>query len=115
MGASRVFIGPLLSIVVSVLAGIGLAVFEGEPGNDTGVTAVGLALAALVAVLLDGSGRLLRAAAIAVLVAIWIPILEIAVPGSYGPAIPFALSAIGAVIGWVLVRGLARLPGDTAR
>lgn len=116
MGANRVYIGPLLSIVVAVLAGIGLAILDSQPGyDDTGVTAAGLALAALVAVLIDGSGRLLRVAAIAVLVGIWIPILEIAEPASYGPLLSFVFSTVGAFVGWVIVRGLARPPGDAAR
>lgn len=109
MGANRVYIGPLLSIVVAVLAGVGIAYMDSRPGyDDTGVTAAALAIAALVAVLLEGSGRVLRVAALAVLVGIWIPIFEIAAPGTYGPLLAFVFSAVGAFIGWVIVRGLAR-------
>lgn len=109
MGAARVFIGPLISIVVAVLAGIGLALLDSQSGfDDTGITAAGLAIAALVAVVIEGSGRLLRVAALAVLVGIWIPILEIAAPGSYGSLLSFVFSTVGAFIGWVIVRGLAQ-------
>jgi hypothetical protein len=112
VGANRVFIGPLLSIIVAVVAGIGIAIMDNQPGyDDTGVTAAALAIAALVAVLIEGSGRVLRVAAIAVLVAIWIPILEIAAPGTYGPLLSFVFSGVGAFIGWVIVRGLARPSG----
>jgi hypothetical protein len=116
MGNSRGWLGPLLSIVVAIGAGIGIASIDSRPGwDDTGVTAAMLAIAALVAVLIEGSGRVLRVAAIAVLVGIWIPILEIAAPGTYGSLLAFVFSAVGAFIGWVIVRGLARpTPDDTA-
>ena len=111
MDGNRGYIGPLLSIVVAVGAGLGIAYLDSRPGyDDTGITAAGLAIAALVAVLIDGSGRLLRVAAIAVLVGIWIPVFEIAAPGTYGSLLAFVFSAVGAFIGWVVVRGLARPP-----
>ncbi len=109
MAGNRVFVGPVLSIVVAVVAGIALAYLDSQPGYDaTGVTAAGLAIAALVAVLIEGSGRFVRVAALAVLVGIWIPIIEIAAPGTYGSLLSFVFSAVGAFIGWVIVRGLAR-------
>ena len=113
MGGNRVFIGPSVSIVVAVVAGVGLAYVDSQPGYDaTGVTAAGLAIAALVPVLIEGSGRVVRVAALAVLVGIWIPIIEIAAPGTYGSLLSFVFSAVGAFIGWVIVRGLARPSGD---
>ena len=112
MGSNRVFIAPAASIVLAIVAGIGIAMIDNQPGyDDTGVTAAGLAIAALVAVLIEGSGRVLRVAAIAVLVGIWIPIFEIAAPGTYGSLLSFVFSAVGAFIGWVIVRGLARPTG----
>jgi hypothetical protein len=112
MAARWWFLGPLLAIAVAVAAGLGLAVLDSQPGyDDTGVTAAGLAIAALIAVLIEGSGRVLRVAALAVLVAIWIPILEIAAPGTYGPLLAFVFSSVGAFVGWVIVRGLTR-PAD---
>lgn len=112
MGANRVYIGPLLSIAVAVLAGLGIAFMDARPGyDDTGVTAAALAIAAGVAVLIEGSGRVLRVAALAVLVGIWIPTFEIAAPGTYGPLLAFVFSAAGAFVGWVIVRGLTRPQG----
>jgi hypothetical protein len=113
--ASRGVLGPILALVVAVVAGIGIAVIDSRPGwDDTGITAALLAIAALVAVLIEGSGRVVRVAALAVLVAIWIPILEIAAPGAYGSLLAFVFSGVGAFIGWVVVRGLTRPAGDGA-
>ena len=76
----------LIAIVVAIAAGIGLVILDSSPGYDaTGITAIGLAIAAFVVVLIDGSGRALRVAMLAVLVGIWIPVLEIAPPGTYAP------------------------------
>jgi hypothetical protein len=116
MGANRVFIGPAISIVVAVGAGLGIAFLDSQPGYDsTGITAVGLALSTLIAVLIEGSGQALRAAALAVLVGIWVPIFEISSPGSYGSLLSFVFSTVGAFIGWVIVRGLVQASrGDSA-
>ena len=112
MGSSRAWLGPVLSLVVAVVAGIGIADVDSRPGWDsTGITAGALALAALIAVLIDGSGRAVRVAAIAVLVGIWIPILEVATPGTQ-PLIAFVFSGVGAFVGWVIVRGLAKPPTE---
>jgi hypothetical protein len=112
MRANRAYLAPLISIVLAVAAGLGIAYLDSRPGyDDTGVTAAALAIAALVAVLIEGSGRALRVAALAVLVGIWIPIFEIAAPGTYGPLLAFVFSAVGAFVGWVIVRGLSRPPG----
>ena len=111
MGSSRAWLGPVLSLVVAVVAGIGIAYVDTRPGWDsTGITAGLLALAALIAVLIDGSGRAVRVAAIAVLVGIWIPILEVAAPGANGPLLAFVFSGVGAFVGWVIVRGIAKPP-----
>jgi hypothetical protein len=111
MGSRAGVLGPLLSIVIAIVAGIAIAYVDSRPGwDDTGITAAALAIAALIAVLIEGSGRPVRAAAIAVLVGIWVPILEIAAPGSNGPLLAFVFSGVGAFIGWVIVRGLTRRP-----
>jgi hypothetical protein len=109
MGSSRGLVGPLVSIVVAIGGGLAIAVIDSRPGWDsTGITAGLLAIVALVAVLLEGSGKPLRAAAIAILVGIWIPILEISAPGANGPLLAFVFSGVGAFIGWVAARGLRR-------
>ncbi|MGH7733109.1 MAG: hypothetical protein ACREOE_05245 [Gemmatimonadales bacterium] len=111
--ASRGVLGPILGLIVAVVAGIGIAYVDSRPGWDsTGVTAAALAIAALVAVLLEGSGRVVRVAAIAVLVGIWIPIFEINTPGVNAPLVAFVFSGVGAFIGWVVVRGLTRPAPD---
>jgi hypothetical protein len=105
---------PLVAILVSVVGGIGIAFLDSRPGyDDTGITAGLLAIAALIAVVIEGSGRVVRVVAIAVLVGIWIPIFEIAAPGTYGSLLAFVFSTVGAFIGWVVVRGLARPPAGT--
>jgi hypothetical protein len=112
IAGSRRVLGPVLALVVAVAAGIGIASIDTRPGwDDTGITAALLAIAALVAVLIEGSARVVRVAAIAVLVGIWIPILEIAAPGTYGSLLAFVFSGVGAFIGWVIVRGLTRPAG----
>ncbi len=106
---SRALVGPLLALVVAIGAGLAIGYMDSRPGwDDTGITAGALAVAALVAVLIDGSGRVVRVAAIAVLVGIWIPIFEMSTPSSSGSLLAFVFSAVGAFVGWVVVRGLAR-------
>jgi hypothetical protein len=116
VAGSRGVLGPILALIVAVVAGIGIASVDTRPGwDDTGITAGLLAIAALVAVLIEGSGRVVRVAAIAVLVGIWIPILEIAAPGTSGSLLAFVFSGVGAFIGWVVVRGLTRpAPDDSS-
>jgi hypothetical protein len=109
------FIRPLVSIVVSVAGGIAIALLDSRRGyDDTGITAGLLAVAALLAVLIEGSGRVVRVVAIALLAGIWIPIFEIAAPGTYGPLLAFVFTTVGAFIGWVVVRGFPRPPGGGA-
>ena len=102
----------LIAIAVAVLAGLGLLVLDSSPGYDaTGITAIGLAIAAFLVVLIDGSGRILRVATLAVLVGIWIPVLEIAPPGSSGSLIALGFASAGAVAALVLLRAM-RPPRD---
>ena len=114
-GGSRGLIVPFLSIAIAIGGGLATAIIDNQPGWDsTGITAGLLAATAFIAVLADGSAKPLRAGAIAVLAGIWIPILEIAAPGTYGPLLAFVFSAVGAFIGWVAVRGLRRPPSEGA-
>ncbi|MEA2675442.1 MAG: hypothetical protein QOI92_2634 [Chloroflexota bacterium] len=113
MTTPRAWLGPVLSLVVAVVAGIAIAYVDSRPGWDsTGITAGLLAVAALIAVLIEGSGRAVRVAAIAVLVGIWIPIFEVAAPGTSGTLLAFVFSAVGAFVGWVIVRGVAKPPTE---
>ena len=94
----------LAAIVVALAAGLALARVDSRPAfDDTGVMAVALALAAFVVVLLDGSARALRAAMLAVLVGIWIPVLELS-PVSSGPLLALGFAAAGAGTGLVALR-----------
>ena len=98
----------LLAAIVAIVAGLLIAVLDSQPGfDDTGVTAVGLAIAAFVAVMIDGSGRPLRVAMLAVMVGIWIPIIEIAPPGTFAPLLALVFAAAGAALGLVAIRAVA--------
>lgn len=90
----------LLAIGLAILFGLGLTVLDTSPGYDaTGITAAGLAIASFVVVLIEGSGRVLRVAMLAVLVGIWIPVLEIAIAGTFAPLAALAFAAGGAIAG----------------
>ena len=88
--------------VLALVAGLAIAVLDSRPGwDDTGISAVLLAVAAgLVAA---ASGR--RPWLWAILVGIWVPVLEIPATGGLGPIIALAIAGIGAVVGY----GFARL------
>jgi hypothetical protein len=97
----------LAAIALAIVAGLGLLMLDSGPGyDDTALTAIGLALAAFAVVLIDGSGRVLRVATLAVLVGIWIPVLEIAPPGTYGPLLALAFAAAGAIAGMLVLRSV---------
>ena len=95
----------LAAIVLAVVAGLGLLILDTGP-DFAAITAIGLALAGFAVVLLDGSGRVLRVATLAVLVGIWIPVLEIAPAGTYGPLLALAFAAAGALAGMLVLRSV---------
>lgn len=104
----------LVAIGLALAAGLALGFIDSRPGYDaTGITAVGLAIAAFAAVIVDGSGRPLRVAMLAVLAGIWIPIIEVAPPGTYGPFAALVFAAAGAIVGMLLLRGVRPGPADT--
>ncbi len=88
--------------ILAVVAGLAIAVLDSRPGwDDTGITAVLLAVAAgLVAA---ASGR--RPWLWAVLVGMWVPVLEIPATGEGGPILALAIAGIAALAGY----GFARL------
>ena len=95
----------VLAAAFATISGLLLAVLDSQPGfDDTAITAVGLAGAAFVAVLIDGSGHPLRVATMAALVGIWIPLVEIAPPGTFGPLLALVFAAAGAAVGLVALR-----------
>ncbi len=94
-----------LAAIVAIVAGLLIAVLDSHPLFDaTGVTAFGLAIAGFVAVLIDGSGRPLRVAMLAVMVGIWIPLVEIAPSGAFAPLLALVFAAGGAALGMVALR-----------
>lgn len=104
----------VLAMIVATVAGLGLAILDAQPGFDaTAITAIGLAVAAFVAVLIDGSGRPLRVAMLAVLVGIWIPLVEIAPPGNLTPLLALVFAAAGAAVALLALRS-ARPSGPVA-
>jgi hypothetical protein len=97
----------LFAIPLAVVAGLAIVFIDSSPNfDDTGVTAIGLAIAAFVVVLIEGTGRALRVAMLAVLVGVWIPVLEIAPPGSYGPLLALVFAGVGAVAGMLVIRAV---------
>lgn len=97
----------LAAIALAIVAGLGLLILDSGPDfDDTAIIAIGLAVAAFVVVLIDGSGRVLRVATLAVLVGIWIPVLEIAPVGTYGPLLALAFAAAGAIAGMLVLRSV---------
>ena len=92
---------PLLGIL-ALAAGLAIGLLDSRPGwDDTGITAILLAVAA--GLLAAASGR--RPWLWAILVGIWVPLLEIPAGGSVASLLALAIAAFGAVVG----HGLARL------
>ena len=92
----------LLAIALALAAGLALALHRLAAGlrRHRGHRGRAGDRRASLAVLVDGSARPLRVAMLAVLVGIWIPIIEIAPPGTYGPFVALVFAAAGAVAGW---------------
>lgn len=96
---------PRLAFAFALAAGLLLVFMDSRPSfDDTGVLAAGLVGASFVAVVLDGSPDLRRALGLALLVGIWIPIFELALPGTFGAVIALALAALGAGAGLLVTR-----------
>ncbi len=86
-------------------AGLLLAWLDSRPGfDDTGVTAAGLALAAAVAVCIAGSRSRWAAPALAALVGVWVPILEVQATGSPASLAALLFAVGGAGLGAVALR-----------
>jgi hypothetical protein len=93
--------------VLSVAAGLAIAVLDSRPGwDDTGVTAILLLAGAFVAALASGRRPWLWA----LLVGAWTPLVEIGT-GTTGSLLALAFAAGGAFAGY----WLARVPGHPAR
>jgi len=101
--------GPLIGLrtvaaaAIALAGGIGIALMDSSPGfDDTGITTVGLLLAAAVAAALDGRRPLLWAVAVGA----WTPLLEIPASHSSASLAALVFAGIGAVVGHLTARGL---------
>lgn len=93
----------LAAATIALVGGIGIARMDSSPGfDDTGITAVGLLLAAALASALDGRWPLLWAVAVGA----WIPLFEIPVARSSAPLAALVFAGIGAVVGHLAAKGL---------
>jgi di/tricarboxylate transporter len=67
----------VLALVFALVAGVAIGLMDASRGFDaTGVTVVALLVAGAIATLLEGSGSLLRAVVLIVLIGGWIPGFE---------------------------------------
>ena len=91
-----------MAAVVGVAAGVVIASVDSRPGwDDTGVTAVALAIAAAVTAAISGRRPWLWA----LVIAIWVPALEVRSLASGGPLLAVVFAGAGAAVGWLVVRG----------
>jgi hypothetical protein len=101
------------SALLAVALGFGIATLDARSGwDDTGITAGLLALAGAASTLVLGGPRgavgWLLASGAAVLVGIWIPLLEIAPAGDLAPLASLLFAAVGAAVGHLIARTIAR-------
>ncbi len=90
------------ALLLAIGAGVAIAVLDSRPGwDDTGITAVLLLLASFVSAALSGRRPWLWA----LLVGVWVPVVEIPGTGQPGSLGALLFAAIGAFAGY----GLARL------
>ena len=90
-----------IAAIVAVGTGLALAVIDSRPSfDDTGITAVGLALAAGLASFVSGRRPWLWALA----TGIWVPLVEVRDLATTGPWLSMAFSAAGAAAGWLAAR-----------
>ena len=100
---------PGLAFGLALVAGVLLMYMDTQPAfDDTAITVLGLIGAAFLAVVIDGSADLRRALALALLVGIWIPIIEIALPGTFGSVMALVFAGAGALAGLLVTRAVAR-------
>jgi hypothetical protein len=103
---------PRLALGFALVAGLALVFMDSRPSfDDTGVLVAGLVAASFAAVVLDGTTDLRRGLGLALLVGIWIPIFEMALPGTFGAVVALALAALGAGAGLLVTRAMTPAPG----
>lgn len=90
-----------IALALSLVAGLVIGWMDSRPGfDDTGVTASALFLAAGVSSFIATRLPWL----FAVTTGVWLPIFELPGVASGGPLLAFALSGVGAVVGWFVAR-----------
>jgi hypothetical protein len=93
---------------LALAAGLALMYLDTRPGfDDSAMLVAGIVGAAFLGVLMDGSGDPRRAVAVALLVGIWIPLVEIAPAGNVASLIALVFAAAGAIGGWLVLHGTA--------
>ena len=86
--------------LIAVGGGVAVAWLDSRPGfDDTGVTAVALAMIAAVAAAVAGR----RPVVWAIAAGAWVPILEVRDVATSGALLALAVSGVGATVGWLLV------------
>jgi hypothetical protein len=94
---TRVVVG----MAIALAGGLVIGYVDSRPGwDDTGVTAVSLALVGGLGAIVAGRAPW----AVALLGGVWVPLLELSSVGSGGPLTALAFSGIGATIGWLVMR-----------
>ena len=107
IGGRRLDTRTVLALLVALVVGIGVALIDSRPAaDDTGVSAVLLALGAALAAWISGRSPWLWA----MLVGIWTPAIEIPASGATGSLLALVFAAIGATFGFAGHRAFA--PGD---
>ena len=91
-----------VAAIVALVAGIAIAFLDSRPGwDDTGITAVCLAVAAAFAAAIAGRRPWLWAIASG----IWVPLVEVRSLEIGGPFLSFSFAGVGAAVGWLMVQG----------
>jgi hypothetical protein len=90
-----------IALAISLVAGIAIGWMDSRPGfDDTGITAVGLVLAACLASFVAGRAPWLWA----VSTGIWVPLFELPGLASGGPLLALVFSGLGSAAGWLAAR-----------
>jgi hypothetical protein len=100
-----------LAALLATVSGIALALVDSGPGFDaTGLTVVGLVVAAFLAVVVAGTSRLAVAVRLGILVGAWIPILEFGAGAGAASLAAIVFAVAGSVAAFATLRALGITP-----